>query len=323
MPSNQTCRCFSLFRIAACLLMLRVFASVRPAAAIILVNGTESRNLTAPTGAYANSGWQLLGSWGGVLGTPIAPHFFVSAKHAGFPSDGTLHTSTGDYTVINAFSDADSDIALYQVAQTFTDFAPIYTGNNEMTLGDAILYGNGTDRGTPLLVNGTQQGWNWGAADFQRSWGTNAVSDIVDYGPGLSDLLILTVDQQASPSTEGAVTGWDSGGPVFVNDNDVWKLAGINYGVETYSLDGINSIEATVWDTRGLYVLNGNGYDFVPSSLTTPQPGIFGATRISSRYDSFIAPIIRTDLAATAPEPGTVALLLPIIVGGLMVRRRR
>ena len=323
MPSKQNCPRLSLLHAALSLLALGLFALVQPACAIILVNGSEGRNLAAPTGAYANSGWQLLGSWGGVLGTPIAPHFFVSAKHAGFASDGALHTSSGDYTVTNAFYDASSDLALYQVAQTFTDFAPIYTGSSEMTLGDAVLYGNGTDRGTPLLVNGTQQGWNWGTADFRRSWGTNVVSDIVDFGPGLSNLLIFTVDQQSGASTEGAVTGWDSGGPVFVNDNGVWKLAGINYGVETYSLDGISGIQATVWDTRGLYVFNGSGYDFVPSSLTTPQPGIFGATRISSRYDSFIAPVIRADLAATAPEPGTVVLLLPIFAAGIVARWRR
>lgn len=323
MPTNRKRHHCLPSRAALCLFVAGFFASIRPAFAIILVNGPEARNLTAPTGAYANSGWQLLGSWGGVLGTPIAPHFFVSAKHAGFPSDGTLHTVSGDYTVINAFYDASSDLALYKVAQIFTDFAPIYKGSTETTLGDAVLYGNGTDRGSPLLVNGTQQGWNWGAADFQRSWGTNAVSDIVDFGPSLGDLMIFTVDQQTSPSTEGAVTGWDSGGPVFVRDNGVWKLAGINYGVETYSGDGVNGIEATAWDTRGLYVFNGSGYDFVPSSLTAPQPGVFGATRISSRYDSFIAPIIRADLAATAPEPGTLVLLLPIIAAGIVVRRRR
>jgi hypothetical protein len=253
----------------------------------------------------------------------VAPHFFLSAKHAGIPADGIFRTSAGNYTVVNAFHDAGSDLALYQVAETFTDFAPLYTGFSEMTLGDAVLFGRGTDRGGPLLVNETQQGWNWGDPDFQRSWGTNAVSEVVDFGPGLSELLIFTADRGNVPASEGAVTGWDSGGPVFVDDNGTWKLAGINYGVETYSLDGVSRLSATVWDKRGLYVFNGSAYDFVPSSLTTAQPGIFGATRISSRYESFLLPILGADAGATAPEPGALALLLPILAVGSGLYRGR
>jgi hypothetical protein len=298
--------------------------TICPATAIILVNGNDGRYLTAPTGTYTGSGWQYTGNWGGVLGTAISPHFFLSAKHAGFPGDSQLHLDTGDYTVINAFYDAGSDLALYQVAETFTDFAPLYTGTNETTLGQAVLYGRGVDRGAPLLVNGNQQGWYWDNADFQKSWGTNAISEIVDYGSSLGDLLIFTTDKDNSLPDEGAVAGWDSGGPVFVNENGVWKLAGINYGVETYSLDGVNGLNATVWDRRGMYLFNGGGYDFVDSSLTTPQPGSFGATRISSHYDSFIAPIIGADLAsANAPEPGTLSLLLPFIALGTCVYRYR
>jgi hypothetical protein len=323
MPAAHYRFVFSLLRTACFLLIAAFIAPAPPASAIIIINGSEGRNLTAPTGAYANSGWQYLGDWGGVMGTPVSPHFFLSAKHAGFAGDGLLHSNTGDYSVINAFYDPNSDLALYQVAETFTDFAPLYTGSSETTLGEAVLYGRGTDRGTALLVNGTQKGWNWGTADFQRSWGTNAVSEIVDFGPSLGDLLVFTNDTENGQANEGAVSGWDSGGPVFVNENGTWKLAGINYGVETYSLDGVNGLSATVWDTRGLYVSNGSGYDFIPSSLTTPQPGIFGSTRISSRYESFLLPIIRADLAATAPEPGALALLLPIIAAGAVRFRRR
>lgn len=291
-----------------------------PARAIILVNGSSGRNLSAPTGTFVGSGWQYTGYWGGVLGTPVSPHFFLTAKHAGFAGDGLFHTSAGNYTVVNSFYDAGSDLALYQVAETFADFAPIYTGFNETTLGEAVLFGAGTDRGDPLFVNGTQQGWYWGGTDYQRSWGTNAVREIVDFGPGLGDLLIFSNDRETGFANEGAVTGNDSGGPIFVNDGGIWKLAGINYGVETYSLDGVSGVSAAVWDTRGLYVRTNNGYEFVPSTLTTPQPGVFGATRVSSRFDAFVAPILRADLDTTAPEPGTFALLLPLLAAGLGIR---
>ncbi|MBC8103219.1 MAG: hypothetical protein H7Z41_11585 [Cytophagales bacterium] len=310
----------------AALLVAALSCAVLRAEAILRVAGEVGRNRAAPTGAYAGSGWQFLGYWGGVLGTPVAPHFFLTAKHAGFAGDGQFHTESGDYTVVNAFSDPGSDLVLYQVAETFSEFAPLYTGSDEVTLGEAVLYGCGTDRGGPVLVDGVQQGWEWGIADFPKSWGTNAVSSIADFGSSLGDLLLFTVDGAGSGfENEGAISAWDSGGPVFVQESGVWKLAGVHYGVENYSLDGQNGFSGAIWDTRGLYVRGNNGYEFVSSSLTAPQPGLFGSTRTSSRHRDFLQPILSADLALATPEPGTLPLLLPLFALGAAghCRRRR
>jgi len=62
---------------------LRVFTISDARALILLDTGVPSVNTTAPGGSLTNSGWQYEGQWGGFLGTPIAPHFFVSAAHIG------------------------------------------------------------------------------------------------------------------------------------------------------------------------------------------------------------------------------------------------
>ena len=60
-------------------------ASLTPARAVIFEStGNPLFNTTAPTGDLAGSGWDLQGSWlGDFLGTPIAPQFFITAKHLG------------------------------------------------------------------------------------------------------------------------------------------------------------------------------------------------------------------------------------------------
>src|SRR4051794_1862734 len=42
-----------------------------------------SRNTSVPTGTLSNSGWQYEGQFNGVLVTPIAPQYFISAEHTG------------------------------------------------------------------------------------------------------------------------------------------------------------------------------------------------------------------------------------------------
>src|SRR5438045_8263842 len=66
----------ALAAVAVCALMSA------PAQAIVLyANGT--RNTAAPTGTYANSGWQWQGQWGGFLGTAISKKYFITADHFG------------------------------------------------------------------------------------------------------------------------------------------------------------------------------------------------------------------------------------------------
>jgi len=49
----------------------------------VVLYRTPTRNTSAPSSMLYNSGWQWEGKWGGFLGTPIAPNYFITAGHVG------------------------------------------------------------------------------------------------------------------------------------------------------------------------------------------------------------------------------------------------
>src|ERR1700732_1306271 len=101
-----------------------------PAVAVILYGtGDPSVNTTAPTGAFANSGWQFEGQFDGFLGTVIAPNQFITAKHIG-GTVGDIFTFNGtNYTTTAVFPDPSSDLQIWQVSGTFPIQAPLYAGS--------------------------------------------------------------------------------------------------------------------------------------------------------------------------------------------------
>jgi len=52
-------------------------------AVLFYATGDPTYNTLPPGGNLTNSGWQFEGLWGGFLGTPIAPNYFIAAQHVG------------------------------------------------------------------------------------------------------------------------------------------------------------------------------------------------------------------------------------------------
>ena len=96
---------------------------------ILYRTGDPAANTAAPAGTLANSGWQYEGTFGNYLGTPIAPHFFITAEHIGQDSDKLVYRGA-NYTIVKSFDDPATDLRIYQVAQRFSLFAPLYTGSD-------------------------------------------------------------------------------------------------------------------------------------------------------------------------------------------------
>src|SRR4051812_9505377 len=111
--------------IIAALAVAAVAAAANDSRAVILYEKQE-RNTSPPTGALANAGWQYEGGWGLFLGTPIAPHYFITAEHVGgfvglpFLSQGNTYNTTAFYDTPNA------DLRIWKVAETFPTYAPLY-----------------------------------------------------------------------------------------------------------------------------------------------------------------------------------------------------
>jgi hypothetical protein len=271
------------FRVAALLLVL----AARTEAVILFRTGDPAANTTAPTGELANSGWQYEGLWGGFLGTPIAPHYFISAAHIGHQGDFVFNGAT--YHVVRQFFDPETDLQILQVAETLPSFAPLYTGRNEIG-GHIVAIGRGTQRGSELVVGDALKGWAWGAGDGVMRWGENIVSRIFAFGSN-NDLLMADFDAAGLPD-ECHLSVGDSGGAAFIDDGGTWKLAGIHYAVDGpfyTNADGSGSFFAALFDARGFYENTNHG--IAPITGTNPVPTALYPTRISKRL-AWVASVI-------------------------------
>jgi len=126
-------------------------------------------------------------------------------------------------------------------------------------------------------------------------WGESNVSSITNGGTGVGDLLRCAFDADVGSNACDLSEG-DSGGGLFIEEGGVWKLAGINYGVDgpfSNAVDG-TAFNASLLDVRGLFeeVSPGN-WQFM--SGPQPIPSAFYSTRISANLD-WIESVINFDL---------------------------
>src|SRR5947209_3458556 len=101
------------FLLAAVLLWI----SARGSDAIILFRtGDPAANSTEPIGPLAGSGWQYEGKFGAFLGTAIAPHYFITAKHLGKVADTFVYHGV-NHMIVEQFADSRSDLLIFKVAE--------------------------------------------------------------------------------------------------------------------------------------------------------------------------------------------------------------
>jgi hypothetical protein len=257
----------------------------RSHAVILEATSNTTYNTTAPVGALTNSGWQYEGQWSGFLGTPIAPTFFLAAKHVGGTTGQVFVLSGFTYHTV-AFSDCPNcDLRVWQVAETFPLYAPLYTASNEV--GQlCTVFGRGTQRGDAVIVNGQLKGWKWGPGDGVERWGENIIANVYT-DAFVGELLQATFDRDAL-TNECDLSEGDSSGGLFIQDGSTWKLAGVHYSVDgPFSLDATTNTQfnATIMDSGGIWFRIGPkswaGYEDDP----TDYPSSFYSTRVSTHVD--------------------------------------
>ena len=296
-----------------------------PAHAIIrYADGDPTSHTTAPTGTFANAGWQYEGQFGNPLpngdayvGTAIGPHAFITAAHIG-GYIGSAFTYNGQtFTVTGVTGLANRDLVVATVSQTFPFWAPVYNESADGALvgKTALMVGRGTQRADPINVipargtEGTLRGWNWfpGFDNVQR-WGTNVVTgfDIDDTPPTPNhnkEFVTLAFDANGLPD-EGVVSNKDSGGGMFVQSSSgAWKLTGIAYGVDaSYRLtaDG-PTFSGAIFDFRDLYIEATDhtwhlAQDFQGNSTLNPIP--------AKSYFSNVSDVPVAQLAQYIPRAG-------------------
>ena len=267
-------------------ILFSLLLAAAPARAVILAStGDPVANTNAPAGTLTNSGWQYEGQWNGdFLGTPIAPTFFLAAQHVGGSISQVFVLNGYNYHTI-AFSDStNSDLRVWQVAETFPYYAPLFPGTNEVGQ-HCVAFGRGTQRGNPVVVDGQTNGWSSGGSDHILRWGENDIASI-ENDPGYGALLRCAFDRDAPTTNECHLSSGDSSGALFIQDGAVWKLAGINLAVDgPFSRDGTTNTQfsAAMLDLRGLYIGSGTNWTLIPTNSAAAEPSAFYATRISTQ----------------------------------------
>jgi len=304
--------------------------SATPCQAIVFYGTSDSmHNTTAPTGIFQNSGWQYEGLYGAYLGTMIAPQYFITAQHFGTQgntftqssifnggSDVTYNIDTAANSGMGYWDIAGTDLRIFKINESFSSYAPLYTGASEVGL-TLVTNGRGGPRGADVLVSSVLHGWQNGAADGNARWGSNKVSSI--YSSALGDLITANFSANGT-AEEATLSGGDSGGGVFVNDGGIWKLAGVNYSIDgrfdTNNTVGDSSdFDAALFDRGGLYQGSDSfGWSFVPN-LSQDNPASFYASRISSNSAAIMS-------IAVVPEPHSAFLVLIAALGYVTQRRR-
>jgi hypothetical protein len=292
------------FARASSIISLAVCASSR---AITLYNfdtnsttGNPSSHASAPTGTFANSGWQYQGMIPEGIpssGTAIGPHTFVTAAHTN-PTNGTIITyNGGTYTVTGSTLSSNREVAFVTVSGTLPFWAPVY--NNTVSDGSIqnqtlVDMGRGTQRGDPITVStvnpgdpngGTLRGWVWGPLDSVQRWGTNTVSGTYTDPSTHFEYLTYTFDRNGL-TDEATVSGGDSGGGVFIKSatDGVWKFAGVNSSVSPSSFrydpntatTPVDPLPSSAFDYSDLYLQSTTGQyfkaqDYFPGQNPIPQ----------------------------------------------------
>jgi hypothetical protein len=282
-----------------------------PVGAVLIIGPTDSngdptggQNLSAPTGALAGSGWDLEGTWQtDFTGIPIAPNYFITAGHVGGQVGDTFVLNGVDFTTTAAFGPPDnSDLVIWKVNGTFSSYAPVYSGSNELNQ-QLVTFGRSGGDG-PMSSNGTPlNGWQWSPTlTGALSWGSNTVSFAgnIDVNGVTNQYLTFNFDKTLGPNT-GALAAGDSGGGVFIQVNGVWTLAGINESATgPYNTVPGNSpsttFNASLYDSTGLF--------FDGTTQPATGPSISLATRLSTESDW-----ISSVTGIAVPEPGASVLL--------------
>lgn len=264
--------------VAACLLL-----PGRTGAVLLDATGDPTSHTNAPTGALTNSGWQYEGQFGTYLGTAVAPHYFLTAKHIGGATNWGFVLDGTNYHPVASFDDPStgSDLRLWRVADRLPRYAPLYTGSSEAGKPISVI-GRGTQRGAAVTTSAghTTNGWFWGTPDHVMRWGSNSVETIVTVSG--APYLVANFDHGAGPD-ECHISDGDSGGASFVRANGAWQLAGIHYSVEgPFNTNTTGAgFNAAVYDTFGLYYESSPGV-WVPYG--THDPSSFISSRVSAHY---------------------------------------
>ncbi|HSP43367.1 MAG TPA: hypothetical protein VLO11_10890, partial [Luteolibacter sp.] len=181
---------------------------------------------------------------------------FITAAHFTGPQLGTFDLHGDLYTTIGFQDIPGTDLRVWEVnhAKPFATWAPLSSGAADIG-AVATVFGRGRPRGGEVFVGLEAKGWFWGNHDRVKRWGRNVIDGVYDGGEDYGELIYAEFNQPGI-AHECHLSGGDSGGGVFVLEDGLWRLAGINLSVDGPFRKSASDpvFSATLYDMGGLEV---------------------------------------------------------------------
>ncbi len=248
-----------------------------------------------------NSGWQYSGKFRTYLGVPIGPHHFITATHIAGVVGNTLDLHGDLYTTIGFQDIPGTDLRVWEVnhAKPFATWAPLSSGVADIG-AVATVFGRGRPRGSEVFVGIEPKGWAWSNHDNVKRWGRNVIDGIYDGGEDYGELIYAEFNNPGI-AHECHLSGGDSGGGVFVLEDGLWRLAGINLSVDGPFRKSASDpvFSATLYDMGGLEVRVDDVWEPI-SEEVEDIPSRFYSSRIAASLGWLVTNVPGT--TALAPE---------------------
>ncbi len=274
------------------ILLASLFFTGLPAVAVNFLDSADPAHNTSTPGD--NSGWQFQGKFQVYLGVPISPYHFITAAHIGGAVGDILDFHGESYTTIAAHPVAGTDLMIWEVdhVNPFPTYAALSSGAADIG-AVATVIGRGKPRGAEVFLGTDLKGWNSGTSDGVQRWGRNIIKG--ETNDVLGKLLYGDFDNPGIPD-ECHLSVGDSGGGLWVLEDGLWRLAGINYAVDgPFRLPpaGAEMRDASLFDAGGLEYKDSGAWILLTDNVMN-NPVTFYCSRISA-YQSEIRAIIGGD----------------------------
>jgi hypothetical protein len=207
-----------------------------PVHAVIIDSGDGTGNTTAPAD---DPGWAHVGNRGGLTAIYLGNGWVLTANHVGIGSvtiQGVQYPPVADsYIQLENVSGPPPDLGVFQIDPSpELPILPIRASTPPVDAA-VIMIGKGHNRGPatswdPPGPVGPIDGYEWGEGRTMR-WGTNLVTGTSTTRNTES---FYTQFTQGDTAHEAQGANGDSGGAVFIEQGDVWELAGVMFEIAVY-----------------------------------------------------------------------------------------